>query len=200
MIVSIKPILSSRRSDYRSVVLRDYYNFSRTSIAGAVSIRGFYIQSVTNFYVASQLSNINNRTFNIIIGTYSDCSINRLDFSLFFYYPDLTADDYVIFISNNYCFQNTSSRTTYTIALTTDTSVFYFGVSGFGGRTVDCYADMGWRSDFISNNTIHININVNASHLQYVCYNFIQIFALRPYVPPAINSTASNHTTNTTTP
>lgn len=106
----MKPIVKSQQNAYRSVVLREYFNFTQGTINGAVSIRGFYVQSVNNFYVNSQVANISNRTFNIIVGTYSDCSINRLDFSIFFYYPDLVADDYVIFISNNYCFQNASNR------------------------------------------------------------------------------------------
>lgn len=171
------------------------------------------MQSVKYFYVSSQVANINNRTFNIIVGTYSDCAIGRLDFSLFFYYPDLAADDYLISISNNYCFQDTSNRESYLISLITDTSVFYFGMTGFGGKTSDCYVDMGWTSILTSSTTVQVSININASQLQYVCYSFIQIFALRPYVPPAINSTVianstnstnstsvSNKTTNSTTP
>lgn len=189
----MKPIVNSQ-SSYQSVVLRDYYNFTRSNINGVVSIRGFYVQSLHSFYVSGQLSNINNQTFYIIVETSSDCSINRLDFSLFFYYPELVTDNYVVFVSNNYCFQNTSNIASYLISLKTDTSVYYLGLSGFGGVTSSCYVDMGWASSWTSNSTVQVTINMNVSQLQYICYNFIQIFALRPYVPEPINSTSTNST------
>jgi hypothetical protein len=135
MHASMKPIVFSGNRANRTVTLRESYNFTNSNVTGAVAIRGFFIQSIAQFHVNAQIGSIGNRFFTISVSTLSDCSINRLDLSIIFYYSSLGRDDYLVVITSTYCLGNTTGRDVYSIDLTVDTYVFHLGISGFGGVT-----------------------------------------------------------------
>lgn len=92
--------------------------------------------------------------------------------------------------------------------LQTDVSVVLFGLSGFGGMTPKSLVNIGWTTNNVTNSSLIFNFNTN--NLVYLCYNFIQIFALKPkFIPPppsnntnpatnATNATSTANTTNST--
>jgi hypothetical protein len=138
----MKPIAYWGHKANRTIIIRQNYNFTSQNISGMLMISGFYMQSITQFYLNTQIVNISQQYFNFLISTQADCSINRLDLSFLFYYQSLAVKDYLITIKQYSYLQN--NATISPVISQVDVSVFLFGMTGFGGITANSYVNMSW--------------------------------------------------------